>query len=708
MRPATALICLIAAVAAQACSKQASTSDTDTTNDPFLWLEQQRGARAMAWVDSQNVRTTDVLQQDPSYATLYQEALAIAQSHDRIAYASFLAGNLFNFWQDSAHVRGIWRRTTLASYRTPSPQWTTVLDLDSLARAENANWVWRGANCAAPAERHCMLALSDGGEDAATYREFDVQTRAFVTDGFELPRGKQRVTWQGEDTLLVSREWQEGDLTPSGYPFIVKRLVRGQPLDSAVEIYRGDQKDGGYGVTPFTLVDGTGHRATVIERPLTTFESEKYLVTPSAVVKLALPLKAGFAGMVDGQILVQLSEPWQEGSTTIEAGALASFDAAGAAAHPDRLAPVTVFAPGPRESVGGVTTTRDRVLASIYQNVRGRVFAFTRAADGSWTPQRLSLPDNLSTSVMSGNERGEEAFVSVSGFLTPSSVWLADARKGEVTEVKSMPAQFDASADTVEQFEATSTDGTKIPYFVVHPRDMKSDSSNPTILNAYGGFEVSRTPRYSGTIGKLWLERGGVFALANIRGGGEFGPAWHEAGLKTHRQVIYDDFAAVARDLIARGITSTRRLGIMGGSNGGLLMGVEMTQHPDLFHAVDIQVPLLDMLRYEQIDAGASWVGEYGSVSNPDERAFLASISPYQNLKRGVKYPEPLIWTTTKDDRVGPQHARKFAAKMALFGDPYLFYEVTEGGHGSGANLKESAHTTALEFTYFTRQLMDR
>jgi prolyl oligopeptidase len=705
MRPATALICLLAA-AAQGCSRQPSTSGTETTNDPFLWLEQQRGERAMAWVDSENVKTTAVLEKDSSYAALYDEALAIAQSHDRIAYGSFLGGDLYNFWQDSAHVRGIWRRTTLASYRTPSPRWTTVLDLDSLARAENANWVWRGADCAAPAERRCMLALSDGGEDAATYREFDVRTRAFVKGGFELTRGKQRVTWQGEDTLLVSREWQPGDLTPSGYPFIVKRLVRGQPLDSAVEIYRGDQKDGGYGVSPGTLVDGTGHRATVIERPLTTFESEKYLVTPSAVVKLALPLKSSFAGMVDGQILVQLSEAWKEGDTTIAAGALTSFDAAGAAAHPDRLAPVTVYAPGPRESIGGVSTTRDRVLASIYQNVRGRVFAFTRAANGSWTPQGLSLPDNLSTGVMSGNERGNEALVGVSGFLTPSSVWLADARKGQVTEIKSMPAQFDASRDTVEQFEATSTDGTKIPYFVVHPRGMKADSSNPTILNAYGGFEISETPRYSGTIGKLWLERGGVFALANIRGGGEFGPAWHEAGLKTHRQVIYDDFAAVARDLIARGITSTRRLGIMGGSNGGLLMGVEMTQHPDLFHAVDIQVPLLDMLRFEQIDAGASWVGEYGSVSNPDERAFLASISPYQNLKQGVKYPEPLIWTTTKDDRVGPQHARKFAAKMALYGDPYLFYEVTEGGHGSGANLKESAHTTALEYTYFTRQLM--
>ncbi len=706
MRPAIILACLTTAVAMQACTQKPSTSATDTTTDPFLWLEAQRGARAMAWVDSQNARTAAVLENDSAYASLHEQALAIAQSRDRIAHASFLGGDLYNFWQDSAHVRGIWRRTTLASYKTASPQWTTVLDLDSLARAENANWVWRGANCAAPAERRCLISLSDGGEDAVTVREFDVQTRSFVKDGFELPHGKQRVTWQGEDTLLVSREWEQGDLTPSGYPFIVKRLVRGQPLDSAVEIFRGDPKDGGYGVSPATLTDGAGHRAVVIDRPLTTFESEKYLVTPSGVVKLALPLKSGFAGMVDGQILIQLSEPWQDGDRSIEAGALASFDAAAAAAHPDRLDPVVLFSPGPRESIDGVTTTHDRVLASIYQNVRGRVFTFARESDGSWTRQRLSLPDNLSTSVMSGNDRGSEAFVSVSGFLTPSSLWLADARKEQVTRIKSLSAQFDAAEDTVEQFEATSKDGTKIPYFVVHPRGMKMDGSNPTILNAYGGFEISETPRYSGTIGKLWLERGGVFVLANIRGGGEFGPAWHEAGLKTHRQVIYDDFAAVARDLISRGITSTRRLGIMGGSNGGLLMGVEMTQNPDLFQAVDIQVPLLDMLRYEQIDAGASWVGEYGSVSNPDERAFLASISPYQNLKRGVKYPEPLIWTTTKDDRVGPQHARKFAAKMALYGDPYLFYEVTEGGHGSGANLKESAHTNALEYTYFTRKLM--
>jgi len=241
----------------------------------------------------------------------------------------------------------------------------------------------------------------------------------------------------------------------------------------------------------------------------------------------------------------------------------------------------------------------------------------------------------------------------------------------------------------------------------VHPKSMARDGANPTILYAYGGFNASMTPNYDADVGKLWVEQGGVYVLANIRGGGEFGPAWHEAGLKTNRQRIYDDFAAVAQDLIAKKITSTRRLGIQGGSNGGLLMGVQFTQHPELWNAVDIQVPLLDMLRFEKIQAGASWVGEYGSVSNPDERAFLAGISPYNNLKPGVKYPTPLIWTTTKDDRVGPQHARKFAAKMAAMGLPYYFFEVIEGGHGSGANIEQQVHTTALEYTYFAKQLMD-
>ena len=581
-----------------------------------------------------------------------------------------------------------------------------MLDLDTLAKNESANWVWHGADCAPPAERRCLLSLSDGGEDAATVREFDLPSRTFVKDGFALPKGKQNFAWVGYDTLLVSREWNPGEMTASGYPYIVKRLARGQALGSAVEIFRGDAKD--VSVRPRTSVDGAGHRASFVERGVSFFETEHYLVREKDVARLSIPAKAQPVELFDGQVIVRLSEEWKAGATTIRAGSLAAFDLAAARKNPGSLAPVAVFEPGPRESVQGAAATRHALLVGITQNVKGRVVVFSRSAKGAWTSASMTLPDNVSTGVTSADVKSDRAFINVTGYLTPSSVWLADASRASAVTIKSLAPRFEASRNEVEQREATSKDGTKVPYFIVHPRAMKLDGSNPTILNAYGGFEISLTPQYNANVGKLWLERGGVFVVANIRGGGEFGPAWHEAGLKTRRQVIYDDFAAVAQDLIARKVTSPRRLGIQGGSNGGLLMGVEMTQHPDLWNAVDIAVPLLDMLRYEQIAAGASWVGEYGSVANADERAFLSSISPLNNLKAGVQYPTPLVWTTTKDDRVGPQHARKFAAKMADLGLPYLFYEVIEGGHGSGANAIQQAHTTALEFTYFARQLMDQ
>ena len=677
-----------------------------TPEDPYLWLEQLDSPQAMQWVKAENAKTVAVLEKDPRYAELYKDALAIAQAKDRIPAPHLLDGAVFNFWQDADHVRGIWRRTTLESYRSAAPDWTTLLDLDALAKTENANWFSKGFDCVEPSERRCLVLLSDGGEDAVTVREFDLHEARFVPQGFLLPHGKQRSAWQDDDTLLVSREWNPGELTASGYPYIVKRLQRGHPLSQAQELYRGTADDGGYGVTPVALVDGSGHRVMLIVRPLTTFEAEYYLVRGASVARLALPRKLEIQALVDDQLVLSLAEDWSLSGKTFAQGSLVALSARDAARDPQHLKPTLLYAPGPRESLDGASATRGALLVTTFDNVRGRAFVYRPSHEG-WTHTRLDLPDNVSIGVADSDVHSDTAFLSVSGFLQPTSLWWLDAQGSAPVLTKTLPPKFDASHETVEQFEATSSDGTRVPYFVVHPEQLRLDGSNPTVLYAYGGFQSSVTPYYSGNIGKLWLEKGGVFVVANIRGGGEFGPAWHEAGLKTHRQLIYDDFAAVARDLIARKITSPRRLGIQGGSNGGLLMGVQFTQHPELWNAVDIQVPLLDMVRFEKIAAGTSWVGEYGSMTSPDEAAFLAKISPYANVRRGISYPEAFIWTTTKDDRVGPQHARKFAARLAEYGIPYLFYEVIEGGHGSGANLEERAHTTALEMTYFTRKLMD-
>ena len=677
--------------------------------DPFLWLEDVASPRAMEWVNARNAYSTKILEADPRYPVLYQEALAIAGAKDRIPQPRFIHGAIYNFWQDPDHLRGIWRKTSLADYRNAAPNWTTVLDIDALNKAEGKSWVWHGAECLKPDETRCLISLSNGGEDAAEVREFDLGTGTFVTDrAFHLPRGKHRVAWEGADHLLIASEWTPGDLTPSGYPYIVKRLTRGQPLSAAVEVYRGGKSDGGYGVSPTVLRDSAGHSLAVIERPLDTFRHETYVLTPKGAERLVMPDKVAVAALVDGRVILQLDEAWPAAGAPFKAGALAQLDLAALKADPSRPKPSLIWSPGPREALNEVATTKDKLLVTTLDNVRGRAWVYTPASGGRWTRAAIAVPDNLAVGFAAADERSNLAFLSTSGFLTPPALALADAATATATRVKSLPAKFDASRDVVEQFEAASSDGTKIPYFVVHRRDIVYDGTTPTLLYAYGGFQVSETPNYAATTGKLWLERGGAYVLANIRGGGEFGPAWHEAGLTTKRQLIYDDFAAVGRDLIARKITSPRRLGIQGGSNGGLLMGVEFTQHPELWHAVVIDVPLLDMVRIGKIAAGASWQGEYGNVdADPAVKAFWEKTSPYHNLRDGVAYPEPFIFTTTKDDRVGPQHARKFAAKMEAMGLHFYYYENTEGGHGSGADLKQTARTTALTMTYLQRKLME-
>lgn len=689
-------------LAAQA-HAQTPTPPAPSAPDPYVWLEDKDGARAMQWVEAENAKSLPRLEKDPRYEAYYQQAYAIAAATDRIAYPELTDGRVLNFWRDDAHPHGIWRWTTPADYASAAPHWTTLIDLDALGKAEGKTWVWKGSTCLEPEERLCLVALSEGGEDAVSYREFDLQTGRFVADGFVLPKSKQEAAWVDRDTLLVSRDWGAGTMTASGYPFVVKRLRRGQSLDQATEVFRGAATDQVESF-PNVLTDGAGHQLVLLGRGTTFFGHETLALTPKGAVKLAIPEKASILGMVDGQVVIQTSEDWTAGGRTVPAGALVAVDhrQLGGGA----IVPTVIFQPGPRQSVDGAAVTKGRLIATILDNVRGRAMIFTPGATG-WASRTVPLADNASIGVVATTDRSDEAYLSVSSFLLPSTLVSLDAITGKTVQVKALPPRFDASKDVVEQFEATSTDGTSIPYFIVHRKDIARDGSTPTIMTAYGGFEISETPSYTGTRGKLWLENGGSFVLANIRGGGEFGPAWHEAGRKTKRQIIYDDFASVAKDVFARKLSSPQKFGIIGGSNGGLLMGVEFNQHPDLWHAVVIEVPLLDMLRYEKIQAGASWVDEYGSVSVPAEKAFLATISPYQNLRKGVAYPEPFIVTTTKDDRVGPQHARKFAARMAEYGLPYFYYEDTAGGHSADADIAQGARLQALTSVYFAQKLLD-
>ncbi len=673
--------------------------------DNYTWLEDVYGKKSMDWVNAHNEASAKILRADPRYAKLKAEALQVLQSPDRLAMPDIHGDLVYNFWQDKSHVRGILRRTTLKDYLTKQPHWTTVIDYDALGKKDKKSWVNSGVVRLDPDDRLALVGLSEGGEDAHVYREFDFKKMQFVKNGFMLPRAKSDVAWIDRNHLLVTTEWGKGSLTASGYPYITKIWTRGMPLDSAKEVYRGTQKDVGVGSGVF--VDGQGHQVNLIINNTTFFESDVNMLDHGTVTLLALPKRVDVNGLVNNRVIISLREDWKAAGKSYPQGSVLALNLPDVKRDPKHLKPSVIFTPTAKEFAQGATTTKDAVILDTLDNVQGRAYVCTVDGHGKWHRKNLPVGNNLDVSIVSANRSDDKFFLSTAGFIKPNSLYLCDGAKGSATLAKSRKPQFDASHLMVEQVWATSKDGTKIPYFIVHPKNMKYDGSNPTLLDAYGGFQVSSTPYYSGALGKLWLEKGNVYVLANIRGGGEFGPAWHEAGLKTHRQRIYDDFYAVGQDLIARKITSTPHLGIEGGSNGGLLMGVEMTQHPKMWKAIVIEVPLLDMLGFEHIAAGAAWVDEYGSISVPAERNFLATISPYNQLRKDVDYPEPLIFTTTKDDRVGPVHARKFAARMEEFGKPFFYYEITEGGHSAGADLTQQAGTYATIYTYLMRKLVD-
>ncbi len=673
-------------------------------SDPYLWLEERHGERAMQWVAAQNAVTLRRLQGDARYAGFYREALAIASTDRRIPLPSLIGGRVFNLWRDGRHPHGVWRSSAVASFRQDKPVWTTSIDLDALGKAENRNWVWHDVRCLEPEQRLCLIALSDGGEDAVTYREFDLERGRFVAGGFELPTAVQDVNWLDENTLIVSRKWGEGTMTASGFPFVVKKLRRGEALSSATEVFRGAASDqnSSFGVV---LSDAQGHRLPLIERGTVFTGSATFLLSPQGALPLALPAKIELSGMIDGQVILRSSEEWTTArGDTITAGTLVAVSAADLDGRRE-IAATVLFKPNVHQSIKDVVVTRTRVILSLLDDVRGRAVIIARSQHG-WKTTLVTLPEDSSIDLLASSSRDEDAYLAVTSFLQPTTLWSLDAASGKANQVKAAAPTFDASRATTERFAAIASDGTRIPYFVVHRKAMPLDGSTPALMTAYGGFSFSNTPEYLNATGKLWVERGGSFVLANIRGGGEFGPRWHEAALKTRRQVAYDDFAAVARDLFSRGFSSPARLGIYGRSNGGLLMGVELNQHPDLWGAVVMEVPMLDLMRYEQIEAGASWVDEWGSVTVPAEKAFLRTISPYLNLRKTVNYPEPFIWTTSGDDRVGPQHGRKFAARMQGFGLPCLFYEDLVGGHAGDADIAQSARLLSLKMVYFSEKLL--
>jgi prolyl oligopeptidase len=704
------------AVALAACSPQEEvkvTSDAlDPKSDAHLYLEEVEGTEALAWVRSQNERSLAVLEGDARYQGYYDAALKIATSAERIPYGSIRKGAVYNFWQDGTHERGLWRRTPLAEYSKASPKWETLLDIDALAKAEGANWVYKGVACLPPAQTECLLSLSDGGKDAVRVREYSIAKggadAGFVAGGFDIPEAKSSIEWQDKDTLLIATDWggDASTLTESGYPFVIKRLKRGQALADAVEIFRGEKTD--VATSPVALEDGSGKRWFGAVRA-ETFYTSSWVIFPESgePLKLPIPQKSTPQGIFADTLLLTLEEDWSpEGQSPFKAGDLVGFSWS-AFLKDGKLPKVElVFQPTPKQALQGVGVTKNQLLVNISDNVVVKVMAYTKAG-GNWTSKEVPLPPNGSAGVIFADEEEATAFLGYEGYLSPDALFTYDTASGAVSQIKSLPAWFDASGMQVDQYEATSKDGTKVPYFVVHKKDLKLDGSNPTLVYGYGGFQVSQTPGYSGTVGKLWLEQGGVYVMANIRGGGEFGPAWHQAGLKTKRQVVYDDFIAVAEDVVARKITSKEKLGAMGGSNGGLLMGVMFTQRPDLFHAIVCQVPLLDMLRYHMLLAGASWMAEYGDPDVAEERAFLETLSPYHNVDPAKTYPEIYFETSTKDDRVHPGHARKMAKRLEEIGKPFLYYENIDGGHSAAANQREAAKRSALEFTYLARKLMD-
>ncbi len=683
-----------ASVAGAVHAKEAPVSD-----DPYAWLEDVTGERSLSWVKQRNAQSEAELAATPQFKQLESDIRAILDSDAKIPGVQKIGEYYYNFWKDKQHERGLWRRTTLAEYRKDKPQWETVIDLDALNKAEGENWVWHGADCLKPEYQRCLVALSRGGADADVTREFDLSTKTWIKDGFFRAEAKGALGWIDRDTVYVYTDFGAGSMTSSGYPRVVKEWKRGTPIEQAKTVYEGQATD--MYIAAFHD-HTTGFERDFVSRTLAFYNDELHLRSADGkLTKIDAPNSAN-KSVHQQWLLLELREAYTVGGKTWAAGSLIAtkFD--------DFMAGkrdfTALFTPTDATSLAGYSWTKSHLVLNVLDDVKNRLSVLTPGA-GEWKRSEFTGAPGFGTLGVSAvdDEDSDAVWLTATDYLTPTTLSLADIGK-QPEVLKTMPAFFDASKNVIEQHFATSKDGTRVPYFVVRPKGLKLDGTAPTLLYGYGGFEISLTPAYSGSVGKGWLEKGGVYAVANIRGGGEYGPRWHQAALKANRHKAYEDFAAVGQDLIARKVTSTPHLGVQGGSNGGLLTGNMLTQYPDLFGAVVVQVPLLDMKRYSHLLAGASWMAEYGDPDTADWQ-FIQTFSPYHLFNAQRDYPPVIFMTSTRDDRVHPGHARKMAAKMLEAGKDVRYYENIEGGHGGSANNAQAAHMSALAFTFLWNEL---
>jgi prolyl oligopeptidase len=680
--------------------------------DPYGWLEDIQGSRSIDWVKKQNATSNNLLKSRPEFEPSRQKTLELLNSKDKIPYFNRIGNFVYNLWTDEQNQRGLWRRTTLTEYQKSHPVWETVLDIDALGKAEKESWTWGGVDCFAPQYQRCLVSLARGGSDASVVREFDLVTKKFIAEGFNLPEAKSDLAWKDENTLYVGTDFGAGSMTKSGYPRLIKEWKRGTPLATAVKVFEVQEGD----VSASAWVSQIpGYQRTMFYRSVDFYHNEVFTLQNGRQIKIDKPSDASFSPFLQW-VTINLRSDWQVAGTKYQAGSLLIAN------YTDYLAGrrefQVLFTPTATTSLVDFSFTKGHIILNILDNVKSRLVEWKLPGNKQitdshrWQQRSINLPQNGTINIdglfdpnLSNDPMADRYIINYKDFITPDNLMLGQAGSNDRQLLKQLPQRFDSRGMKVEQFFAVSKDQTRVPYFVVSPRGVKADGSNPTLLYGYGGFQVNEQPWYSGSWGNNWLNKGGVFVLANIRGGGEYGPAWHQAGIKANKQKSYDDFIAIAEDLITRKITTPRRLGIMGGSNGGLLVGATFVQRPELFNAVVCQVPLLDMRRYHRLLAGNSWVAEYGDPDQPAEWNYISRYSPYHNVKKGVKYPPVFFNTSTKDDRVHPAHARKMVAKMQEQGHQVLYFENIEGGHGGAADNEQQATLTGLEFAYLWMQL---